>query len=215
MASLATLPGRSLANMWHLLSLNYQVLGPTPVGTELMLAIFWEEGPFFNNVFQVGAGTAVGFGQVEPYEFYRMDAKGNLSQLAKAKHYLVHNLPRRIPLGKRKARLSGALDDYTSVRVACAFVRDLFERGVRSKHSILKAYGGVGFKGPQPEKLAKKGGREAVISGWLQCEDALKAAHPAMEPNTVLAALKLAKAFKNDDEFRKRLFPGRVVLEHT
>ncbi len=215
MGSMPTLPGRAFDYMCHQLSLNFQVLGPTPITSELMLAIFWEEGPFFNNVFQVGSGTAVGFGQVEPYEFYRFDAKGTLSQLAKVKQYLVHGLPQRIRVGEKRSRLSASLDDYTSVRVACAFVRDLFERGVRSKRSILKAYGGVGFKGPQPEKFAKKGGREVVIKGWTDCEAALMAARPRMQPDRVLAALKLAKSFDKDAEFRKKLFPKYVVLENA
>ncbi|MEZ5427754.1 MAG: hypothetical protein R2747_15905 [Pyrinomonadaceae bacterium] len=200
------LPGRSFAYMANLLNLNFQVLGPTPVGTELMLAIFWEE-TFFNNILQTGSGNAVGFGQTEPYEFYRFDANGKLSQLAAAKGYLVQNLPPRN--GKK---LLGTLDDYTSVRVACAMVRDLFERGVRSKRSILNAYGGVGFKGPQPEHLAKEGGREAIIQGMLNCEDALK---NATGQDDVINALKKARDFNQDDEFRKILFPNQEVLEYT
>ncbi len=198
------LPGCSFAYISHLVNLNFQILTPTPFGTELMLAIFWEE-TFFNNMFQTGSGNAVGFGQTEPAEFYRFDANGSLSQLAREKGYLVHNLPRRD--GKK---LTAPLDDFTSVKVACAFVRDLFERGVKSKRSILNAYGGVGFTGPQPEHLAKAGGREAIIQGMLNCEDALKA---ATTPDEILNALKKSRDFNQDDEFRKVLFPENPILE--
>jgi hypothetical protein len=213
------LPGRSFGYMWHLLGLNFQVLGPTPVSTELMLAIFWEES-FFNNVFQAGAGTAVGFGQTEPYEFYRFDANGLTSpnpgiaaaaKYAKAKGYLVYGLPPVIHLGKKRARLSAPVDDYTSVRIACAMVRDLYERGQRSKQAIAKGYGSVGYAGSdQPAHLAEPGGREKVVGGWFACEDALKREHArssgAMDPDKVMAALKLAKDFNRDEEFRAILF---------
>ena len=192
------LPGRSYAYMAGLVGQNASVLDPTQFTKETMLSIFWEE-TFFNNIVQTGAGHAVGFGQTEPAEFYRFDANGSLSQLAKTGGYLVYNLPRRN--GKD---LIGTLDDYTAVRVACALVRDLFERGVKSKRAILNAYGGVGFKGTQPAHLAKAGGREAIIQGMLNCESALLT---ATKPDEIINALKLARAFDQDAEFRKVLFP--------
>lgn len=184
--------------MVDLLNQNATILTPTPLTNETMLSIFWEE-TFFNNILQTGAGNAVGFGQTEPAEFYRFDANGSLSQLAKAKGYLVYNLPRRN--GKV---LLGTLDDYTAVRVACGFIRDLFERGVKSKQAILNAYAGVGFQGAQPDRLAKAGGRESIIQGMLNCESALKT---ATEPDEIMNALKLAREFNQDDEFRQILFP--------
>lgn len=198
------LPGRSFAYMSNLISLNFQVLGPTPFETETMLAIFWEE-TFFNNIFQTEAGNGVGFGQAEPAEFYRFDANGSLSQMAKAKGYLVYNLPRRD--GKK---LTAPIDDYTSVRVPCAFVRDLYERGIKSKRSILNAYGGVGFTGKQPAHLAKPGGREAIIQGMLDCEAALKTATTQTD---ILQALKKSRDFNMDKEFSEILFPANEVLE--
>jgi len=192
------LPGKSYEYMVGLLNQNAGVLGPTPLSIETMLSIFWEE-TFFNNILQTGAGHAVGFGQTEPAEFYRFDANGSLSGLAKAKDYLVYNLPRRN--GKV---LLGTLNDYTAVRVACAMVRDLFERGVKSKRAILNAYGGVGFKGTQPAHLAKSGGREGIIQGMLDCESALV---QASKPNEIMAALKKARDFNQDDDFRQILFP--------
>jgi hypothetical protein len=194
----SNLPGKSYAYMVDLLNQNAGVIGPTPLTNETMLSIFWEE-TFFNNILQTGAGNAVGFGQTEPAEFYRFDANGSLSQLAKANGYLVYNLPRRN--GKT---LLGVLDDYTAVRVACAMVRDHYERGVKSKHAIQNAYGGVGFKGAQPAHLAKTGGREAIIQGMLDCESALL---NATKPDEIMSALKKARAFDQDDQFRSILFP--------
>lgn len=194
----ATLPGKSYEYMVGLLNQNAAVIAPTPLINETMLSIFWEE-TFFNNILQTGAGHAVGFGQTEPAEFYRFDANGSLSQLAKKNGYLVYNLPRRN--GKV---LLGTLDDYTAVRVACAMVRDLFERGVKSKRAILNAYGGVGFKGTQPAHLAKAGGREGIIQGMLDCESTLLA---ATTPSEKMAALKKARDFNQDDDFRQILFP--------
>jgi len=193
------MPGRSYASMAHLVNLNFQIWMPTPFDTESILAIFWEE-TFFNNVTQIGSGTAVGFGQTEPKEFWRFDAKGSSSQLARKKGYLVHGLPRRH--GKR---LLGSLNDLTSVKVACAMIRDLFERGKRTKRSIMNAYGGVGFKGKQPAHLAKKGGREALIQGILGAGEALKKAKTQDE---IIKALKIARDFNLEKEFRRVLFPS-------
>jgi len=193
--------------MDNLVCQNFRILGPAPISTELMLAIFWEESPFFNNSLQSESGTAVGFGQTEPYEFYRFDANGKLSQLARHRGYLVHGLPLRISLGPRKAKLTAPLDDFTSVKVACAMVRDLFERGLRSTRSILNAYGSVGYKGDQPAHLATPGARTKVIQGWLDCEASLRTARRTQNPDRILKALKLAKSFNRDGEFKKALFP--------
>ncbi len=196
--AVGNLPGKSFAYMGGLIDQNASVFARTPFTKELFLSIFWEE-TFYNNIAQTGAGHAVGFGQVEPAEFYRFDANGSLSGAAQAGGYLVENLPRR----NGKALL-GTLDDYTAVRVSCALVRDMYERGIKSKQSLLNAYGGVGFKGPQAAHLAKPGGREAILQGMLDCERALKA---ATGPADVMSALKLAREFNQDDDFKNILFP--------
>ena len=197
--ALPSTPGKSYAQMVNLLTQNFSVIAPTPMSIYTMLAIFWEE-TIFNNIAQAESGTGVGFGQAEPFEFYRFDAKGSLSGLAKKNNYLVENLPRRN--GKV---LLGTLDDNTAVRVACALVRDLFERGVKSKQGIMNAYGGVGFTGPQPARFNKAGGREGVIRGILGCEQALMA---ATTPDQVLSALKIAREFNQDEQFKQILFPA-------
>ncbi|MEP7076994.1 MAG: hypothetical protein ABI878_14405 [Acidobacteriota bacterium] len=196
--ALPTTPGKSYAFMVGLLNQYFSIMAPTPMTAYTMLAIFWEE-TMFNNIAQAESGTGVGFGQTEPFEFYRFDAKGSLSALAKKGNYLVDGLPRRN--GKV---LLGMLDDGQAVQVACALVRDLFERGIKSKQSIMNAYGGVGFTGPQPARFDAAGGRESVISGILNCEKALMAATTADE---VLNALKIARPFNQDDVFKKILFP--------
>lgn len=200
--ALPTLPGRSYAYMCGLLNQFVSVLTPTPITKFTMLSIFWEE-TMFNNILQDGAGTAVGFGQAEPYEFWRFDADGKLSDLARKNNYLVHGLPRRN--GKV---LLGQLNDPKAVEVACAMVRDLFERNQRTKKQIMYAYGGVGFKGTQPVRFQKTGGREAVIQGILDCESALG---QAKTPDDILAALKKARAFNADDDFKRVLFPHTAV----
>ena len=196
--ALPTTPGNSYAYMIGLLNQFVPIIMPTPMTAFTMLAIFWEE-TMFNNIAQAESGTGVGFGQTEPFEFYRFDAKGTLSGLARKGNYLVDGLPRRN--GKV---LIGRLDDKQAVQVACALVRDLFERGIKSKQSIMNAYGGVGFTGPQPARFDAAGGRESVISGILNCEKALMA---ATSPDEVLGALKIAREFNQDAAFKQILFP--------
>lgn len=196
--AIPTSPGKSFNEMAGLIFEQNSVLAPTPCTAFTMLSIFWEE-TLYNNILQSESGTAVGFGQAEPKEFYRFDANGSQSQLAKQGDYLVFGLPRR-----NGGVLLGTLTDYQAARVSCAMVRDLFERGIKSKRAILNAYGGVGFTGTQPARLAKAGAREAVIQGILDCDAALSV---ATEPDEKMAALKKARPFNQDAEFKKILFP--------
>lgn len=206
-------PGRSYAYMSHLVSMNFQIWTPTPISRELLLAIFWEE-TLFNNIFQTGSGTAVGFGQTEPQEFFRFDPNHPDSGFAKKFNYLMPELPPRVPTspGSKRVKITTALDDFTSVKVACAFVRDLFERGVKSKQSILNAYAGVGFTGPQPAHL-QGNGRSRIVQGWLECERLLQQTQPH-ETAKILAALQKAKPFPNTPAFTNVLFPARESLEY-
>jgi hypothetical protein len=193
------MPGKSYAEMILLLNANVSVIQPTPFTSFTMLSFFWEE-TFFNNISQIDSGTGVGFGQAEPAEFYRFDANGKLSALAKQKGYLVEGLPR--VQGKK---LLGTLNDHQSVRVACAYVRDLYEKGVKTKQGIMNAYGGVGFQGPQPAHM-KGGGREAILKGIADCELAL---WQAKSIDAIISALQLARPFDDVAGFRAKLFPGQ------
>ncbi len=194
------LPGKSYSEMILLLNANVSVIQPTPFTSFTMLSFFWEE-TFFNNISQIDSGTGVGFGQAEPAEFYRFDANGKHSALAKQKGYLVEGLPR-----VQDKKLLGMLTDHQAVRVACAFVRDLYEKGIKTKQGIMNAYGGVGFKGPQPAHLAKEGGREAILKRIADCELAL---WQAQSIDAVLSALRLARPFDDVAGFRAKLFPGQ------
>ncbi len=205
-------PGCSFEYLWNLVLKNNQIIAPTPFTPELMMSIFWEES-LFNNIAQVGSGTAVGYGQVEPAEFYRFDAKKlnspnagmkAMAQQAQAKGYLVHNLP---PVAKNgnKTVLNGNLTDEQAVQVAMALVRDMHERG-RSRKGILDGYAGVGFTGPQADHL-KGNGRQKVIDGWLRCEAKLIACGKS-DADAVMLALQEAKAFNAWSEFRAILFPN-------
>jgi hypothetical protein len=205
-------PGCSFDYLWNLVLKNNVMIAPTPFSPELMMAIFWEES-LFNNTAQVGSGTAVGYGQVEPAEFYRFDAKKlnspspamkAMAQSVQAKGYLVHNLP---PVAKNgnQTVLNGSLTDEQAVQVAMALVRDLHERG-RSKKGILQGYAGVGFTGPQADHL-KGDGRQKVIDGWLRCEAKLINANKS-DADAVMMALQEAKPFNAWQEFRAVLFPN-------
>lgn len=193
-----TLPGRSYAYMIGLLNQNVSVIQPTPLTSFTMIPIFWEE-TLFNNIGQAESGSAVGFGQTEPAEFWRFDAASSTGDFAKQKGYAIEGLPKR-----NGRKLLGTLNDYQAVRAACAFVRDLFERGKTSKRSILNAYAGVGFIGDQPARLAKPGAREAIVQQFLDCELALLKARSI---DDVMSALQIARPFNQVAEFRKILFP--------
>lgn len=184
--------------MVGLLNQNVTVIQPTPITSFTLLAVFWEE-TLFNNISQTESGSAVGFGQTEPAEFWRFDASSSTGAFAKQKGYAVEGLPKR-----NGRQLLGTLNDYQSVRVACGFVRDLFERGKKTKRSILNAYAGVGFTGEQPARLAAPGAREAVVQQFLDCEIALM---KAQSIDDVMNALQIARAFNQVAEFRKILFP--------
>lgn len=207
-------PGCTFDYIWGLIKRNENMIHPTGISPELIVAIFWEE-TFFNNIFQIGAGTAVGYGQTEPAEFYRFNtnnlkghnkAFADLARKAQSKGYAVNNLPRVIYNPDGRVTCGGQLTDEQSVQVALAMIRDLYERG-KDPHTILNGYAGVGFKGEQAAHLARPGGREAIIQGWHECEKRLKEAIPANDADGIMAALKFARPFNQDDEFRAVLFP--------
>ncbi len=211
-------PGCSFAYIWGLIKKNENMILPTGITPELVVAIFWEE-TFFNNVFQTD-GTAIGYGQAEPFEFYRFNANNingrnkqfaDMARIAQAKGYAVFNLPPIIYFkdskGNSRAKSSAPLSDDQAVQVSLALIRDMRERG-KGAHSILDGYAGVGFQGEQAAHLARPGGREAIIQDWHECEKRLKAAILANDADGIMAALKFARPFNQDDEFRRILFPA-------
>ncbi|MBL8230083.1 MAG: hypothetical protein JNL98_16460 [Bryobacterales bacterium] len=169
----------------------------------------WEE-TLFNNIMQIGAGSAVGFGQSEPAEFYKISARGLNSKTplvkqyatqAQQKGYLVHGLP---PVNGRYS--AGPLTDEQAVQAPMALIRTMFEQG-RSKMGILGGYAGVGFVGEQPEHL-KGTGRQKIISDWLKCEAKLIGAIQARDSYEIFEALRKARPFTQNELFWSILFPN-------
>jgi hypothetical protein len=208
-------PGCTFGYIWGLIQKNKNILNTTGISPELVTGIFWEE-TLFNNVNQTGAGTAKGYGQVEPAEFYRFNANNlssrnkafaELAHKAESKGYLVHGLPRVIYLPDGKVLCPGPMDDEVSVQAALAVIRDLRERG-KDPHTILNGYAGVGFRGEQAAHLARPGGREGIIQGWRDCEARLASSIPTGDADGIMGALKMARPFNQDEEFRKLLFPS-------
>ena len=197
--AIPSLPGKSFTEMVGFHNQFVSIIQPTPFTCYTMLSFFWEE-TFFNNILQTGSGNGVGFGQAEPAEFYRFNPNGNHSQLAKKLGYLVHGLPK--VEGKK---LLGTLTDSQAVQVAYALVRDMYEKGIKTKQGLMDAYGGVGFTGPQPAHLQKAGGREAILKGIADCEKSL---WMAKDEDQIMAALQLARPFNQTAEFKKRVFPS-------
>jgi len=211
-------PGCTFEYLWNLIQKNGAMIAPTPFTPELMAAIFWEES-LFSNTAQVGSGTAVGYGQVEPAEFYRFNARNlnspspamkAMAQQVQKKGYLVHNLPPVVKNGN-KTSLNGTLTDDQAVQVAMALVRDLHERG-RSRKGILAGYAGIGFTGPQADHL-KGDGRQKIVDGWLRCETKLLACSKT-DADAVMMALQEAKGFNQWAEFRAILFPNAAPSSH-
>lgn len=202
-------PGCSFQYLWDLIVKNQSIIAPTPISCELIAAIFWEE-TLFNNIMQVESGSAVGFGQSEPAEFYKISSRGLTSKVplikkyaedAQQKGFLVYGLP---PVNGRYA--SGPLSDEQAVQAPMALIRVLFEQG-KSKMGILGAYAGVGFVGEQPEHL-KGTGRQKIIQDWLRCEAKLTGAVQARDSWAIFHALKEARGFNQDETFWSILFPN-------
>jgi hypothetical protein len=206
------LPGNSFAYMRGLILKNNHLLSQLPFDPELVLAIFWEE-TLFNNIFQADAGTGVGFGQTEPYEFYRFDARyakpdaGPAMRaavaLAVAHGYVIDDLPPVLSLGPQRARSLRPLSDDLSVRVTLSMMLDLHYKGA----NVLLSYAGYGFHGPQPPHLSKAGARQEIVNNWLRCAGQIQAAMPTYDYKRIVQALKIARAFNDEAGFTKVLFP--------
>jgi hypothetical protein len=195
-------PGMSYEDMYALIR-DCQRPATSMFSVELLIAIFWEES-LFNNVPQDG-GTAWGFGQTEPAEFYKVESPGPGPQnrddprTTKPRHdgYEVMNIPRReytrqtVKVIKKdgtteqatvwKARLLESLKPEQSVQITFGLLRHYYDANYQNQRAALYAYGGVGYQGTDvAARLAKPGSREAIIQGWLDCE-----AHLLAGPNAL------------------------------
>jgi hypothetical protein len=208
-------PGMSFIGMVTLLE-QWRVPLLKPVfSTELLLAIAWEE-TLFNNVKQDGGGTAVGFGQMEPSEFWKLRTSA-----AKDRGYFINNLPRAN--GKILTR---QLTQFESVRVQSAMLCQLYIDLKNNAQAALEAYAGVPFSRELAAKVAKGlvskadadkidpphlkvAGRLAKIAGWRQCERILQHELPDTDPREkIKEALNASREFGGlESLFDPILFP--------
>jgi hypothetical protein len=200
---------------------DYRVTMPDEVfTTELILAICWEE-TFFTNLKQ-SSGTAVGFAQVEPSEFSKLETAE-----AGAKGYRVTGLPPRRTKdvnGTEVVFLDGTLTDQQSIQVTSALLYHYYFAKNQNQEAALEAYAGVGFsrqiekdvrdKNITPEKAHKidplgVAGRQKKIRGWRECERILLYEVPNMgdvRPK-IRDALNASRTFPmNDATWNDKLF---------
>jgi hypothetical protein len=147
-----------------------------------LIGIFWEES-LFNNVFQGGGGTGVGFGQVEPAEFWRLKEYG-------------FTPPPTVKIGEKTAS-TRALTDREAVLAAAALLGYAGYQWAMANPTIAK---------PTAEE------RLAIVAGWEACEVKLEDVRPfrrhtRAEEIVILDGLNLARGFKaRREELRPLLF---------
>jgi len=111
-----TLPGRTYQQMVDLVyDANDDMIFPD----ELYIGLFWEES-IFNNLKQVG-GTAVGFGQIEPREFWQVKKYGVTLTVDRMLH-----------------------DDALSARASVLYIRHL-TNALGSPEAALRGYAGYAY----------------------------------------------------------------------
>lgn len=156
-------PGLPFPRMLELTLRNHRRGTRVPLGPfteQLMLAIFWEESPFFTNRQQLNGGRGVGFGQVEKQELPKLTTPDAISH-----GYFVPGVNSS----------TTQLDDDRAVQVASCTLLQLWynkENVRRSEDFALQGYGGVrqaAGTGVSREK------RLQVIAGWKACERHLQA----------------------------------------
>lgn len=155
-------PGLPFHEMAALTRKNHRIGTRPPLGpftVELMLAIFWEESPFFVNRRQFQDGRGVGFGQVERQELLKLT-----TDRAKEYGYFVP--------GVNASTLQ--LDDDRAVQIAPCTLLHLWYHPDNVNHTrdfALEGYGGVrqasGTSVSRQERLA-------IIRGWKECEQKLR-----------------------------------------
>lgn len=187
-------PGISFVHMFNLVYDNNFVREDFP--DRLLIGIFWEES-LFNNIFQMGTGTGVGFGQVEPAEFRRMSE---------------YDLPPP-PIRKIGSKTAAArpLSDDESVQVACALLGSLRDR-LGTRRAALLGYAGYWWAKSNPGGYPSASQRLGIVAGWEACERKLQDIRPFREPergeqDTIMAGLNLARPFwARREAFRPILF---------
>lgn len=227
------LPGMSYEDMYELIYASKPAAAKM-FSVELLIAIFWEES-LFNNIEQEG-GTAWGFGQCEPAEYYKLERPRTANDgrtNSPAEHgYLVEGLPARAKIGKR-TRLMGSLTPEQAVQVSAGLLCHYYYTKKPTVLGALYAYAGVGYGGDDvPKRLATPGTREAIVQGWLDAEahlqrrwippkpDKKSKKPPTLDlpdfdsdyPTFVKKGLRKARPFDlKDKAFDDRLFPKDPV----
>jgi hypothetical protein len=219
-------PGKSYFAMRDLISAR-RIRSLRDVFTdELILAICWEE-TLFNNVRQEAPGTAVGFGQNEPSEFWTLKSDG-----ARARGYFVPNLPPTQKLGSGATIALAPLTDEQSVQVISAMLCHAFFNVSASLQVALESYAGVSYsrnldKKVQEGKLTREKanaldplgvqGRKEKIDGWRKCEQILRAmpANGGVDNSRIRAALMAARGYPAGEAWDKILFPQQPEGPNT
>jgi hypothetical protein len=211
-------PGKSYMEMRRIIDDN-SVNGLPPVfTTELILGLCWEESKF-NNVMQGEAGSAIGFGQAEPSQFWTLQ-----SNEAKKNNYYVPNLPPTKKIGDSTFS-TRPLTDAQSIQVVTGMLSHLYWSNGRQKQAALEGYAGIKFSKQMDEleatgKITHEkhikidplgvGGRRKKISGWVACETKLiPVAMMKGDPReAILDSLQFAEGFAPlRKQFAKILFP--------
>ncbi|MEO8026224.1 MAG: hypothetical protein ABI823_07110 [Bryobacteraceae bacterium] len=135
-----TLPGRSFEQIQ---SIVYDANEDMIFSDELFIGLFWEES-IFNNKKQVG-GTAVGFGQIEPAEFWQVKKYG----VSLSVNCILH-------------------DDMLSARAVVLYLRHL-TNALGSTDAALRGYAGYKYD-HAAWRLAKIAGWKACANA-LQVGD--------------------------------------------
>ncbi|HXI59281.1 MAG TPA: hypothetical protein VNO55_24610 [Polyangia bacterium] len=187
-------PGKSFVEMFDLIYSNNFVRADFP--DRLLIGIFWEES-LFNNVYQIGGGTGIGFGQVEPAEFHRM-AEFNLT------------VPPTKKVG-HQTKSTRPLSDEEAVQAACALLGSL-KNILGTQRGALLGYAGYEWAKRTPGAYPSAAQRLNIIAGWKACEAKLLDVRPfrlpeRSEQDVILGALNSAKPFGALREtFRPLLF---------
>ena len=135
----------------------------------LLLGIFWEE-TFFNNIHQYGLGSGVGFGQVEPAEFWKLKEYGLVLP--------VYTVQRKNSKGEtyKKTYAARALTDVESVKATAGAL--MFLKKKLAVQACLEGYGGVQWARDHPQERPTAAERLQIIEGWKACAVALEPCRP-------------------------------------
>lgn len=209
-------PGKSFADMYELTFLGNRF--KDDFSDRLLLAIFWEE-TCFNNIHQSGKGTAVGFGQVEPSEFWKLKPYGlGLPPTRKI-------VTRTMVSGKEETTtktVAGSIPTEAQSVQMTACILHALRQHFKSQKACLEAYAGLEYA--KQQEAAKKeikpssAERSKIIENWKLCEEALMNIKPFQtygpsEQEVILKALNTAKPFTAvREEFRKVLFPAKPAI---